>query len=125
MEYKDKLDSDIGIFLGLAIGDAMGAPIEFKPSREPDDYITKYMSGGVHCVSKGEFTDDTSMALAMADAFVEAEEFDPKLIMQNFLKWLKHGAYSPRGEMFDCGNTVRKAVIDFDKNQTEPCGSKR
>ena len=48
MEYKDKLDSDIGIFLGLAIGDAMGAPIEFKPSREPDDYITKYMSGGVH-----------------------------------------------------------------------------
>ena len=120
MEYKDKLDSDIGIFLGLAIGDAMGAPIEFKPSREPDDYITKYMSGGVHGVSKGEFTDDTSMALAMADAFVEAEEFDPNLIMQNFLKWKKHGAYSPRGEMFDCGNTVGKALIDFEKDQTEP-----
>ena len=120
MKYKDKLDSAIGLFIGLAIGDAMGAPIEFQPSREPENYITRYMSGGAHNVSKGEFTDDTSMALAMADAFLEAKAFDGKLIMQNFVKWKNEGAYSPRGVMFDCGNTVLQALRNFEKDQRNP-----
>jgi len=120
MKYKDKLDSDIGLFLGLAIGDAMGAPIEFQPSREPENYITRYMSGGAHNVSKGEFTDDTSMALAIADAFLEAKAFDGKLIMQNFVKWKNEGVYSPRGVMFDCGNTVLQALRNFEKDQRNP-----
>ena len=77
----------MGLMFGLAIGDAMGAPIEFEDGREPDDYITKYMTGGAHGVSKGEFTDDTSMALAMAEAFIEAGGLAPGLIMDNFLKW--------------------------------------
>ena len=34
------LDSAMGMFIGLAVGDALGAPLEFMPSREPDDYIT-------------------------------------------------------------------------------------
>ena len=84
---SDKLDSDIGMFIGLAVGDALGAPLEFQPARDPDNYITKYMSGGAHNVTKGEFTDDTSMALAMADAFISSKSFNAKLIMQNFLKW--------------------------------------
>ena len=125
MIFKDKLDSDIGLFLGLAIGDAIGAPIEFQPSREPENYITRYMSGGAHNVSKGEFTDDTSMALAMADAFLEAKAFDGKLIMQNFVLWKNEGVYSPRGVMFDCGNTVLQALRNFEKDQRNPfAGSK-
>jgi len=68
---------------GLAIGDAMGAPIEFEEGREPNDYISKYMTGGAHSVSKGEFTDDTSMALAMADAFIESSGLAPSMIMDN------------------------------------------
>ena len=62
------------------------------------------MSGGAHNVTKGEFTDDTSMALAMADAFMEANGFNPALIMDNFLKWKNEGAYSPRGVMLYCGS---------------------
>ena len=114
------LDSDIGMFMGLAIGDALGAPLEFKPSREPENYIVKYITGGAHNVSKGEFTDDTSMALAMADAFIALRIFDAKMIMQNFLKWKNEGAYSPRGEMFDCGNAVFKALQAFEKDQENP-----
>ena len=95
---KISLDEDlnfaVGKFIGLAIGDAMGAPIEFQPAREPIDYVRSYQQGGFHNVSKGEFTDDTSMALAMADAFIEAKSFNPKLIMDNFLKWKNEGAYS-------------------------------
>ena len=64
-EFEQRTDWAMGLMFGLAIGDAMGAPIEFEDGREPDDYITKYMTGGAHGVSKGEFTDDTSMARAM------------------------------------------------------------
>ena len=109
-KLPDELDSAVGMFVGLAIGDAMGAPIEFQPSREPIDYVRSYQEGGFHSVSKGEFTDDTSMALAMADAFIQARGFNPALIMDNFLKWKNEGAYSPRGVMFDCGNTVHKTL---------------
>ena len=91
--FKNRLDSDIGMFVGLAIGDALGAPLEFQPARDPDNYLTNYMAGGAHNVSKGEFTDDTSMALAMADAFISSEVFDAKLIMQNFLRWKNEGAF--------------------------------
>ena len=117
---NDKLDSDIGMFIGLAIGDALGAPLEFQPARDPKNYITKYMTGGAHNVTKGEFTDDASMALAMADAFIQASGFNPTLIMDNFLKWKNEGAYSPRGIMFDCGNTVHKALCKYEKDKSNP-----
>ena len=58
------LNSATGMFLGLAIGDAMGSPIEFEKPRPRDNYIRRYQSGGFHSVSKGEFTDDTSMAFS-------------------------------------------------------------
>ena len=116
----DTLDSSIGMMVGLAIGDALGAPIEFQASREPENYVTEYISGGVHNVTFGEFTDDTSMALAMADAFIEANDFNASLIMDNFLKWKNEGAYSPRGVMFDCGNTVYSALSKYEQDRSNP-----
>ena len=119
-KLPDELDSAVGMFVGLAIGDAMGAPIEFQSAREPDHYVRSYIEGGFHNVSKGEFTDDTSMALAMADAFIQAGGFNPNLIMDNFLKWKNEGAYSPRGVMFDCGNTVHKALRKYEQDKSNP-----
>ena len=116
----DGRDSRIGMMIGLAIGDAMGAPIEFTDAREPEDYVTTYMTGGAHNVSLGEFTDDTSMALAMAHAFLEAKTFDPDLVMENFLKWKNEGTYSPRGVMFDCGNTVYSALSRYEADKSDP-----
>ena len=118
--FDDELNYAVGMFVGLAIGDAMGAPIEFQPSKEPLNYVRSYQEGGFHNVSKGEFTDDTSMALAMADAFIQADGFNPHLIMDNFLKWKNEGAYSPRGVMFDCGNTVHKALRKYELDQSNP-----
>ena len=68
-------DWAMGMMFGMAIGDAMGAPIEFQPSREPENYVRLYMTGGAHNVSKGEFTDDTSMALAMAEVNMTNRDF--------------------------------------------------
>ena len=119
-ELDQRKDWAMGMMFGLAIGDAMGAPIEFEQGREPDDYVTRYMTGGAHSVSKGEFTDDTSMALAMADAFIKAGDFVPSLVMDNFLKWKNDGTFSPRGAMFDCGNTVIAALRAYENDKSNP-----
>ena len=119
-KLPNELDSAVGMFVGLAIGDAMGAPIEFQAAREPLNYVRSYLEGGFHNVSKGEFTDDTSMALAMADAFIKDGGFNPNLIMDNFLKWKNEGAYSPRGVMFDCGNTIHKALRKYEQDKSNP-----
>ena len=114
-----------GMFLGLAIGDAMGSPIEFEKARPRERYIRSYQSGGFHNVSKGEFTDDTSMALAMAHAFIESQRttgygFDAHKIMNNFLEWRYKGKYSPRGKCFDVGVTVCGALALYKKDPTGP-----
>jgi len=67
-------DKAIGSLIGLAIGDAMGAPYEFQQS----GYTVKegYLEGGVHNVAKGEWTDDTSMALYLAQSLIDTGGFD-------------------------------------------------
>src|ERR1022692_4567963 len=60
-------DRSRGALIGLAVGDALGAAVEFKP---PGSFapVTGYRSGGPHGLDAGEWTDDTSMALALADS---------------------------------------------------------
>ena len=61
------VDRQRGTFLGLAIGDAFGAAVEFEmPGEFPP--VTGYRGGGPHGLAPGEWTDDTSMALALADS---------------------------------------------------------
>ena len=115
------LDNAIGMFMGLAIGDAFGAPLEFTQAREPDSYITKYASGGAHDVAVGEWTDDTSMALALAKSLIENKgEFNPNSVMDNFCEWYLNGKYSPREKCFDIGYTTQKALNRYLKNKEVP-----
>ena len=60
----------IGMLLGLAVGDALGAYLEFEEAREPENYLQEYQAGGPHNLPAGCWTDDTSMALAMADSLL-------------------------------------------------------
>ena len=106
-------DKSIGMFLGLAIGDALGAPLEFQEAREPNNYLTKYTTGGAHNVSLGEWTDDTSMALAIAKSLIEKQTFDADDIMQKFCNWYLNGEYSTRGKCFDIGGTTSVALRSY------------
>lgn len=60
-----------GALIGLAVGDALGAAVEFK---SPGSFaaVTGYRNGGPHRLESGEWTDDTSMALALADSIATA-----------------------------------------------------
>ena len=60
----------IGMLLGLAVSDALGAYLEFKEAWEPENYLQEYQAGGPHNLSAGCWIDDTSMALAMADSLL-------------------------------------------------------
>jgi len=109
------IDKSIGMLIGLAIGDALGAPLEFKEASPANNQLTKYATGGAHNVSIGEWTDDTSMALAMAKSLIEKETFDADDIMQKFCNWYEKGDYSTRGKCFDIGGTVSVALRSYSK----------
>ncbi len=107
------LDNKLGLFLGLAIGDALGAPLEFQEANEPNEYLKKYTTGGPHKVSIGEWTDDTSMAFAMATSLIEKKYFDADDIMNNFCLWYQRGEFCTKDKCFDIGNTVYDALSSY------------
>jgi ADP-ribosyl-[dinitrogen reductase] hydrolase len=104
------LDQARGMLVGLAVGDALGAPLEFTGAREPDNYLTEMVGGGAHSTSVGEWTDDTSMALAIAESYQSKSEFQADRIQRSFNAWLHDGAFSWRGKCFDIGHTTRLAL---------------
>ena len=80
-------DQAAGLWWGLFIGDAMGVPLEFtKPCK--GELVTTFTSGGYHKASKGEYSDDGSMALAIADAYISKGKFCGATIQQNFIDWM-------------------------------------
>jgi ADP-ribosyl-[dinitrogen reductase] hydrolase len=104
------LDQARGMFVGLAVGDALGAPLEFQPGREPSNYLTEMEGGGLHATAIGEWTDDTSMALAIAESYQATDEFQADRVQRSFNEWLRSGAFSWRGKCFDIGGTTYEAV---------------
>jgi ADP-ribosyl-[dinitrogen reductase] hydrolase len=85
-------DRRLGSLLGLAIGDALGAAVEFNPpgTFEP---VTGYRAGGPHGLEAGEWTDDTSMALALAASIAEVG-WDLNDQSRRYVRWWRHGEYS-------------------------------
>jgi ADP-ribosyl-[dinitrogen reductase] hydrolase len=100
-----------GAILGLAIGDALGAAVEFDaPCTFPE--VTDYRGGGPHGLAPGEFTDDTSMALALADS-IASVGWDLNDQVRRYLAWWRNGEYSVNGVCFDIGITTRWALSRF------------
>lgn len=74
--HSEVADRIFGSLYGLAIGDALGAPIEFEP-RGSFKPVTGFRSGGSYYLNAGEWTDDTSLALCLADSLIHCKGFDP------------------------------------------------
>lgn len=100
-------DRQKGCFYGLAIGDALGAAVEFKmPGTFP--HVIGYRGLGPHNLDAGQWTDDTSMALALADSL--AGGFNKETQLDNYIAWYKQGKYGVNGFCFDIGNNTREAL---------------
>jgi ADP-ribosyl-[dinitrogen reductase] hydrolase len=106
-------DHALGAYLGLALGDALGATVEFMTAREIAQRhgVHRELTGGgwLH-LKPGQVTDDTTMSLALGDALVlghhAGRPFDAGLIAQAFEAWL-------RSKPVDCGNTCRRGIVRY------------
>ncbi len=106
------LDRYRGCLLGLAVGDAIGTTVEFK-ARGTFPPVTDMVGGGVFNLKPGQWTDDTSMALCLAESLVEKNGFDPLDQMNRYLDWYENGYFSSTGTCFDIGNATRQALEKF------------
>ncbi|QWT22178.1 ADP-ribosylglycohydrolase family protein [Bacillus sp. NP157] len=109
LESISLLDRYQGCLVGLACGDAVGTTVEFSP-RGSFTPVTDMVGGGVFDLRAGEWTDDTSMALCLAQSFLSQRAHDPADQLRRYLNWWHHGYMSSNGVCFDIGSTVATAL---------------
>lgn len=118
----DTLSRFRGSLLGLATGDALGTTLEFKA---PGSFLplADMVGGGPFGLRPGQWTDDTAMALCLAESLVEMQGFDPRDQMERYVRWRDEGYWSSTGRCFDIGNTVSSALRRFTESGNPYAGS--
>lgn len=109
---SDIKDRAIGALVGLAVGDAVGTTAEFK---DPGEFtpLTDMVGGGVFRLAPGEWTDDTSMALCLADCIIANNDVNAFDLLDRFTRWHTQGENSHNAKCFDIGNTCVSAIRAF------------
>ncbi len=102
-----------GALMGLAAGDAVGTTVEFCA---PGSFtpLTDMVGGGPFDLAPGQWTDDTSMALCLAESLVDCGDHDPIDQMRRYTKWWRHGYLSSTGHCFDIGVTTSTELRRFE-----------
>lgn len=116
------LDRALGSFIGLAVGDAVGTTVEFQP-RGSFPPVTDMTGGGPFRLAAGQWTDDTSMALCLAESLLHDSDLDPLDLMQRFHRWVDEGYNASTGRCFDIGHTTSSAIMRFRKTGVALAGS--
>ncbi len=118
------IDSKSGI-IGLAIGDAMGVPLEFLKREDLiNNPVTVMLGEQSHHMPKGSWSDDTSLNLALIDSINNKNDIDLFDIGQNFIAWGEKGKYTPTGQMFGIGRTTLRSIARLEEGKLNPeeCG---
>ena len=101
----DFLSRARGALMGLAVGDAVGTTNEFKWAGTFDP-ITDMVGGGPFLLKPGQWTDDTSMALCIADSLLAQGRYDSFDVMDRYQRWFSEGYRSSADRCFDIGGQV-------------------
>lgn len=117
-----RIDRARGCLLGLAIGDAIGTTVEFKP-RGSFPLMTDMIGGGPFRLKAGEWTDDTSMALCLGASLLK-KGFDLHDQISRYVRWYRKGYMSSTGRCFDIGNATSSALQRFLLGGNAVAGSK-
>lgn len=105
--YEKADDRPLALILGVAVGDALGVPVEFK--KRGTFYVTDMQGYGTHDQPSGTWSDDTSLTLALADGLLP-DEVNLEGIAYRFTDWYDDAAYTPHGKVFDVGNATAEAI---------------
>lgn len=120
----DFLSRARGALVGLAVGDAVGTTNEFKVAGTFKP-ITDMVGGGPFLLKPGQWTDDTSMALCIADSLLAMGHYDSFDVMERYQRWFSKGYRSSTDRCFDIGGQVRAALFDFEHEQRVPVTAER
>ena len=97
------------LLFGVAIGDALGVPVEFSSRDERRRYPVTEMTGyGTHHQPAGTWSDDSSLTFCLAETLTK--EVDLLAIAGSFVRWYDEGYWTPHGEVFDIGITTANAI---------------
>ena len=108
----------LGSLVGLAVGDALGASVEFRPQQYLAAHpIRDMMGGGTWGLQAGQWTDDTSMALCLASSLITQNGFNPYDQLVRYKWWYKYGYLSSTGKCFDIGHATRNSLEEFSRRQ--------
>ena len=112
-----------GCLMGLAAGDAVGTTVEFSP---PGTFtpVTGMAGGGPFQLEPGQWTDDTSMILCLADSLVACGQFNAQDQMDRYVRWATEGYLSSNGRCFDIGMTVSEALRRYQSTGDPLSGSR-
>lgn len=111
-----------GCLTGLAAGDALGTTLEFMAPGTFES-VRDIVGGGPFNLRPGEWTDDTSMALCLAESLIECRGFDAADQMRRYVRWFREGHLSSTGRCFDIGSTTRDALLRFERTGNPCAGS--
>ncbi|WP_303292317.1 ADP-ribosylglycohydrolase family protein [Marinobacter sp. SS5-14b] len=111
-----------GALLGLAVGDALGTTVEFR-RRDSFPLHTEMIGGGAFHVKPGEWTDDTAMALCLAQSLIEFGGFDSKDQLSRYVRWMNDGYMACQEKCIDIGNTTRNALRRFSRTVVSYAGT--
>lgn len=118
--YTDNIKSAL---FGIAVGDALGVPVEFK-SREylTESPVTDMIGYGTFYQPPGTWSDDSSLAFCLVEALIKGYDLD--LIAQYFVDWYRDNFWTPHGSVFDIGYGTRLSLTRYgDGEKAELTGS--
>ena len=110
--------------MGVVIGDALGCPVQFESRKEVAKHPVTGMRGyGTFNLPEGSWTDDSSLTLALLESIRRLGRIDLDDIMENFMKWLYDGKFTPYGYSYDVGRGTMLAIGRYKKNRkAKKCG---
>jgi len=110
------LDRSIGALLGLAVGDALGAPFE---GLDRDSYprVLDFAAGGMHGIEPGAWTDDTAMAICLAESLLAERRIEEGDLLERFLRWYRAGENSAGGKAIGVSPKTRATLEAFERSR--------
>lgn len=112
--HKPHTQKAIDALLGVAVGDAVGVPFEFRSRSEMAQNPAKDMIGyGTHNQAPGTWSDDSSLTFCLAESLLTG--YDLKDMAEKFYAWKRQSYWTARGELFDIGITTSRAITRLNK----------
>ena len=111
---------------GVIVGDALGTPVQFETRAEVARHPVEGMIGyRTFNMPEGTWTDDSALTLALMDSIARCKRINCVDIMNNFVRWLESGEFTPYGFAFDIGRGTMNAIKKYEREHNAyGCGGR-